>query len=341
MTQTITRRSLVAATAGLLATPAIVRAADSFKLRCSLDTAPSHMRGQSMEAYLKALEAGSGGRIKTEIFHAGALFKDANVTKAVVQGQVEMAAPGTWVLTGFIADCDFVNLPALFGQPLPMVRRAIDGKSGQHINDQLRAKLKLRVLGPWLELGMQHWYSSTKALHSYADLKGMKVRNAGGAAMAWRTRFFDAIPNTTAWPDVPLALSQGTFDGVISTNESCASAQLWEAGLKYALLDHQNVNCYVPLISEAFYAGLPADLQKLVLDTWAAHIADYRMNMAHAQETALNTLKAHNVAVAEVSDADIAAVRAKMMPDQDKLIKDLKLSAELPALLAADLGSAA
>ena len=72
MTQTITRRSLVAATAGLLATPAIVRAADSFKLRCSLDTAPSHMRGQSMEAYLKALEAGSGGRIKTEIFHAGA-----------------------------------------------------------------------------------------------------------------------------------------------------------------------------------------------------------------------------------------------------------------------------
>ena len=39
--------------------------------------------------------------------------------------------------------------------------------------------------------------------------------------------------------------------------------------------------------------------------------------------------------------ATSASLRAKMMPDQDKLIKDLKLSAELPTLLAADLGSAA
>ena len=139
---------------------------------------------------------------------------------------------------------------------------------------------------------------------------------------------------------MPLALSQGTFDGVISTNESCSSAQLWEAGLKYALLDHQNLNCYVPLISEAFYASLPADLQKLVLDTWAAHIADYRVNMGRAQEAALATLKAHNVAVTEVSDAEIAAVRAKMMPDQDKLVKELKLSPELTKLLGADLGTA-
>ncbi len=339
MNKSLTRRRLFAATSGLLATPAIVRAAESFRIRCSLDTAPAHMRGQSIQAYLKALEAGSDGRIKTELFNAGALFKDANVTKALVQGQVEMAAPGTWVLTGFIADCDFASLPALYGQPIGVVRKAIDGKSGQHINDQLRNKLKLQVLGPWLELGMQHWYSSTKPIKSYADLKGMKIRNAGGAALAWRTRFFEAIPNTTAWPDVPLALSQGTFDGLITTNESCSSAQLWEAGVKYAMLDHQNLNAYVPLIADAFFNTLPADLQKLVLNTWAAHIADYRANMAHAQELALTNLRAHNIAVVEIGDAEIAAVRARMMPAQDKLIKGLKMTPELPKLLMADLGS--
>ena len=187
-----------------------VRAADTFRLRCSLDTAPTHTRNLSIGDFLKKVEAASGGRIKTEIFAAGALFSDANVSKALVQGQVEMACPGTWVLTGFVPDNDVVNLPVLYGQPMENVRRALDGKTGKFIAGQLKAKLRVTVLGPWLELGLEHWYSNNKPLKSFADLKGMKLRNAGGAALAWRTRFFEANPNTTAWPDVLLAEDLGS-----------------------------------------------------------------------------------------------------------------------------------
>ena len=42
----------------------------------------------------------------------------------------------------------------------------------------------------------------------------MKMRSPGGAGISWRIQFWGAIPNTTAWPNVPLALSQGTFDGL-------------------------------------------------------------------------------------------------------------------------------
>ena len=341
---TITRRTFALgaaaiASAGIAHRPA--RAADPIRLRCSLDTAPSHMRNQSMLDYLAKLEAASGGRIKTETFHAGALFKDANVAKALVQGQVEMAAPGTWILTGFIPDFDFVNLPQLYGQPMDMAHKAIDGKTGQYINAQMLAKLKLRVLGPWLDLGLEHWYSATRPITSFADLKGMKIRNAGGAALAWRTRFFDAVPNTTAWPDVPLALSQGTFDGIISTNESSSSSKLWEAGMKSSLQDHQNVNDYVPIISGAFYDALPADLQKLVIDLWAQNIATYRANMAKAQDMALDNLKSHGVLVTEAPQAEIDAMRARMLPAQDKMMQELKMTADLAKLLAQDLGAAA
>ncbi|MCW3476807.1 TRAP transporter substrate-binding protein DctP [Limobrevibacterium gyesilva] len=342
MQKNITRRRLAIAAAAVAAGGALPRraaAAEPIRLRCSLDTAPTHMRNVSMGDYLKKLEAGSGGRIKTELFSAGALFKDANVAKALVQGQVEMACPGTWVMTGFIPDNDVVNLPMLYGQPLEVVRKALDGKTGAFINAQSKAKLRVHVLGPWLELGMEHWYSAGRPLKSFADLKGMKIRNAGGAALAWRTRFFDGNPNTTAWPDVPLALSQGTFDGLISTNESCFSSKLWEAGLKYSLQDHQNVNAYVPMISDSFYTSLPADLQKLVVDLWRENIAAYRANMAASQDKAYEELKAHGLQMVAPEAAEIADIRKRMLPEQDKLMKELKMSADLHKLLAEDLGS--
>jgi C4-dicarboxylate-binding protein DctP len=338
MTQPLSRRGVVAAaaTAGL-ASPYVARAIQPFRLRCSLDTAPTHMRNITIGDYLQKLETGSGGQIKTELFHAGALFADVNVGKALLQGQVEMACPGSWLLTGFVPDCDVVNLPVLYSQPIEICRRVMDGKSGAHINAQLQTKLRARVLGLWLQLGFQHWYSATKPIKVLADVAGMKIRILGGAAMAWRTRFFGANPNTTAWPDVPLALSQGTFDGLITTNESAFSAKLWEAGLKTSVQDRQNVDNYIPMVSEAFLHSLPKELQALLVDTWEQNVAGYRTRMLAAQDRALAELVEHGVVYAIPPDDEIAAVRRRMLAEQPKLVKELRLSAELPRLLAWDL----
>jgi C4-dicarboxylate-binding protein DctP len=343
MGMTITRRRFAAGSAAVAAGAGLrrARASEPFRLRCSLDTAPSHQRNQSFTDYLKKLEDASGGRIKTELFSAGALFADVNVSKALIQGQVEMACPGTWVMTGFVPDCDVLNLPALYARPAEQVQKAVDATTGAHIAQQLSAKLRARVMGPWLVLGMEHWYSAKKPLRAFVDLKGMKIRNAGGAALAWRTRFFEAIPNTTAWPDVPLALSQGTFDGVITTNESAFSAKLWEAGLKYSLQDHQNLNCYVPLVSDAFYSSLPVDLQKLLIDVWVANIPTYRKNMLASQDRALGELKSHGLELTDPAEAELAEIRKRMLVEQDKLVAELKMSPELTKLVAEDLGSLA
>ena len=168
-----------------------------------------------MKDYLGKVEAASNGKIKTEVFESGQLYPDLEVGKALIQGQVEMAAPGSWTITGIVSDADCFQLPVLYGQPIDLIHRVIDGKPGQYLNGQIQQKLRSHVLGPYLDLGFQNWYSSNKPIASLADLKGMKIRNSGGAGQAWRARFLGAIPNTTAWPNVPLALSQGTFDGLV------------------------------------------------------------------------------------------------------------------------------
>jgi TRAP-type C4-dicarboxylate transport system substrate-binding protein len=129
---------------------------------------------------------------------------------------------------------------------------------------------------------------------------------------------------------VPLALSQGTFDGLSSTDESLASAKLWESGVKYGFADHEFVGFYVPMISESFYKKLPPDLQALVVDLWRENIQTYRKSMEDAQNEARHTLEKNGVVFVSPSESVLAEVRAKMLPSQDSLAKELRIS---PALL--------
>src|SRR6266702_8674465 len=128
------RRRFVASAMAMVAAPALrgeAAAEDApLTLRCSLETTPSHMRNAIIRDYLGRIEAASRGRIKTQLFESGQLLPDLQVGKALLQGQVEMAAPGSWSLTGFVPDADFIQLPVLYGRPMEAVHRVVDGRPG-------------------------------------------------------------------------------------------------------------------------------------------------------------------------------------------------------------------
>jgi C4-dicarboxylate-binding protein DctP len=243
-----------------------------------------------------------------------------------------MAAPGGWTQTGIVPDCDFCQLPVFYGQPIEATEKASDGKAGALIVKQLETKLRVKALGPWLDLGFQNWYTTKKPLNTSDDIKGLKVRSPGGAGISWRISFFGGIPNTTAWPNVPLALSQGTFDGFVSTNESCSSAKLWEAGVKYSYQDHQYVGQYIPMMSETFWAKLTPAQQKTMIDLWAANIGTYRANAAASQRRARKTMEDNGVTFTDPSAEVLDKARKAMQANVGTLVKDAKLSAEVVRL---------
>lgn len=322
-----TRRRLVLGSA--LAAPFIRTAkADPIKLRASVDTTPAHGRTISIADFLKKLEMASRGEITTQLFDSGQLYADRDVIKALVLGQIEMAAPGTWLVSAYVPDADLAQLPAFYGQPPEVTHRAIDGIPGDLVNDQLAKKLRVRVPGRWIDLGYTNWYATRKPLTGLDDLRGLKIRNSGGFAQPWRARFYGALPTMTPWPDVPLALSQGTFDALQSTNESCASAKLWEAGLKYGLIDHQTLGGYIPMFSETFWGALSPALKTLVTDLWTANIATYRGNLAAAQDRAEKEMKQRGVKIVTVSPEELAERRRQMLAEQETVAREMKISAD-------------
>jgi TRAP-type C4-dicarboxylate transport system substrate-binding protein len=343
MLGSITRRRFVAAATAMVAAPALNRskmAADEpLLLRCSLETVPTHTRNASIRDYLARVEQASGGKIKTQLFESGQLFPDIQVGKALLQGQIEMAVPGSWSLTGIAPDADFLQLPVLYARSIEMVHRAVDGRPGKLLAEQIEQKLSAHVIGPWLDLGFFNWYSTSKDLDTYADLKGMKIRNNGGAGQAWRTQFMGAVPNTTPLPAVALALSQGTFDGLITSFETIASGQYWDAGIRHALEDHQFVGEYIPIVSLAFWRKLSPDLQQIFTDAWRQNIATYRANMADAQSRARDLVKAHGITVVVPTAGDIYLMRREMLAAQDEVAKLSKISPDMMAAVSAEIGT--
>jgi TRAP-type C4-dicarboxylate transport system substrate-binding protein len=333
MSQRFSRRVFVGAATASLAAPALLRAAEPIKIRCSLDTAPSHPRNQAIVDYMAKLGKASNGEIVGEVFHSGQLFADLNVSKALLQGQIEMAAPGTWVVTGLVPDADLVGLPHFYGVPIELTHKATAGKPGAYVNRQLADKLKSQVLGAWLDLGFNNWYSTKTPLTAFDSLKNLKIRSSGGAANSWRIKFAGGIANTTAWPNVPLSLSQGTFDALISSDESVNSAKLWEAGVKFSYVDNQFLAQYIPMVSNACWEKLPKAHQTLMTDLWASNIAAYDKGSVDSQARARGILEKNGVKFQDASASELSTTRTAMIGSMDQLIKDAKLSPEIVKLV--------
>ena len=328
----ISRRALSGlALGGVLASR--VRAEDKFHLRCSLDTSATHGRTIFVGEYLKEVEKASGGRIETELFHSGQLYRDRDIGKAMRQGAVEMSVPGTWELTGFVPDTDVVWLGAFFGRTPDEVHVLTDGPIGKMVNEEVEKALNVKVLGGWFDLGHSNFYTIKKPLEKQEDIKGLKIRVAGGTAQFLHVKFYGGAPDMTAWPDVPLALSQGLFDGLNTTNESFASAKLWETGVKYGYTTHENMGQYIPMVSDRFWKKLPADLQKLMVDTWAANNPRYRTEMEKRQDNARKMMEEHGVKFIDPSPEQLAAIRAGMVAQTDDWAKEMKISAPMLALV--------
>jgi len=335
----IRRRTLLAAaSAAAVAAPAVVRAQAPLKMRISLDTSATHTRTVMTTRWAEALKKTTGGKVEPEVFHSAQLFRDRDVAKALRQGGAEMGIPGPWNLTGLEPNLDLFQTPAFYGRVREEIYKVTDGDVGKTLNDMMEKKIGIKVPGKWMDLGAAHTFATSKPLNGPADLKGLKIRTSGGAGQFIRVKYFEGVPNFTAWPDVPLALSQGTFDALITTNESLVSAKLWEAGVKFGLQDYQFFAQYIPMISASFWGKLPAEFQKAITDSWAANIDAFRNEMAESQAKAVGIMSEKGVKVVAPSKADIDAIRTKLMATEDDVVKELKLDKALVTKANAALG---
>lgn len=337
MLKTVTKTFAALALLGGLVS-AGTAAAQEHKLRISLDTGPTSSRVIWVQKFADALEARSGNRIDVEIFPSGQLFRDADVPKAIRQGNIQMGVPGSWQLGGFDARMNMFQLPVMYGRAADEVHKLIDGPLGQELADDIAERLGVVVIGDWLDLDAGSIFTSTKRIQSHLDFAGLTIRYPGGASIEEKLKLLGATPMRVPFPDVPLGLQRNTFQGLVSTANTVVSAKLWESGIKFAYLDANSRDQFIPMVSTSFWEGLGPELQQMVQEEWKKMIPEARKDILAQASKDAEVLRSNGVEFFEPAQEELIATRNLLLQNQDELAKALSIDAAFVQKVTEQLG---
>lgn len=310
----------------LLAVPA---SAGEITLRVSLENPPDHVQVQMVQRFAADAMARSQGRLRLDVVSSANLFSDAELPRALTQGRVDMGVLGIWQLDRFAPDLGVFFLPSLYGREADDSQSLAEGPLGDDINRQLEQRLRVKVLGPWLDLGFAHLFTTTNPIRRIGDLAGQTLRVAGSQANSLRLATLGAQPVTIPWPDVRPALIQGSIGGLLTTYETIARGRLWEAGIRYAYEDREYFARYIPLMASTSWQRLPADLQSVLVHAWAAMIPDARSAARKAQDDARNSLMENGITITMPTQAERTATRQQLMQRETDTIAAIGTNPEL------------
>ena len=322
-----TIRPLIAAC--VLAASTGFASADPVTFRISTENNANHVNTKFLKSFAEKVNAAAGDKIHVEVSDSGQLYKGRDVPRALRQGSVEMAAVGTWQLGSVAPDVDLLFIPSLYGRSSDAMNKLVDGEVGDSLDAEISGNLNSQVLGRWIGFGEALTFGAGRAVASFDDLKGMKVRIPGGLANTERYKGLGAVPTVVPWPDTQLALQQGTVDGLLTTYETAASGKLWESGVKTAFEDNQYFGYFVPIVSNAFWDKADPDVKKVLADTWDSMVDQGRADAALSQSEARKTLIDNGVKVTVPDPAKLSEIRAGMVANEAALVKELSASPEL------------
>lgn len=322
---------VVAALALAWASQAGSARAETLIFRISTENNSDHVQTRAIARFADELSRRAGDRLQVSFHFDAELYRDRDLIKALRQGKVEMGVPGTWQMDRSEPSIGIFLLPAFYGRTISNLDRLRDGEMGREVNRRIEDNLGLHVPGRWIDLGFAHVFGIKRNIRGYNDVAGLRVRVAGGEANIKRLETMGAVPRVIAWPDLPQALGENSIDAVLSTNETVASAKLWQLGVTSVFEDQQYFAQYIPLIAGTTWRRLPPDLRTLIEEVWEETVPAARAEAAKAQLAARTELMAHGVTFFRPTAEQAAAQRARLMAIQGGVLAALGADEALAA----------
>ncbi len=302
---------------------------DTIVFRISVENSEDHVQTRGVLHFANELERRSHGRFRPEVYHSATLYRDRDVFRALAQGRVDMAVPGTWHISRFVPAVAAFLLPEFFGRDAEFVHQVSDGALGRVLSQRVEAALDVVVPGRWYDLGPAHLYFVDRSVTDHRQLRGLTVRVAGGRGNEMRIAALGGSPLSIAWGDLPEYLRSGAVDGVLTSHETVRSGQLWEYGITSGLEDHQYFPQYIPIIQRSFWDGLNQDDQLLISRVWEATVDRQRTEAADAQRRAQSILATRGITITSVPEREIATIRSRLKEQQETMAINLGIPADI------------
>jgi TRAP-type C4-dicarboxylate transport system substrate-binding protein len=269
-----TRRTFIASTLALLATPAILRRAraDAPQLTLKLHhsfSAVSAVHEKFLAPWARKVEADSGGRIRIDLFPSmqlgGApahLFDQARDGVADIVWAVPSATPGRFPKS------EAFELPFVLSHRALVNSKALEDFAAANLQDEFREFHPLCF--SCRDHGVLH---TARAIKSIGDLKGLRLHVPNRLA-AESVHALGAQGVSVPTPQVPMAISARAIDGCLDPWDAVPGLRLNDSLKNHTDFAEQALSSatFVLAMNRQAYDRLPRDL-KTVIDNNAGQPA--------------------------------------------------------------------
>ena len=326
------QRFFAAATAAVVlsfvAVPAFAECEEGeLKIRFShVTNSDKHPKGIAASLLEKRVNEEMQGKACMQVFPSSQLYNDDLVLEAMLNGDVELAAPSLSKFEKFTKKFRLFDLPFMFDD-IDAVDRFQQSDDGQ----KLKESMKRRGL-----LGLAFWHngmkqiSAKKPLLEPADAAGLKFRVQPSDVLVAQMDALGANPQKMAFSEVYGALQTGVVDGQENTWSNIYGQKFFEVQDGITESNHGVID-YLVVTSTKWWDGLPDDVRSQ-LGTILSEVTAER----NAESTRVNE-------EAKQAIIDAGGVVRQLTPEQrQKWVEAMKpVWAQFEADIGADLIAAA
>lgn len=275
-------------------------------LRVTMQLPESDALSQNWLEFGRLVEERSGGEIKVQLFASSQLFKDDQVPEAVGSGAIDAGSASLVRYAGAVPAVNVVSVPFLLDSEAA-IRAATAPNSRVRIllDAAIQAQTNNRVLW-WQAFGRNIYLSKGFAITEPTDFTGRKVRTYG-TVQSWTAQALGGAPTIISGSEQFLAYQQRTVDIGMTGASAVASRKLYEV-MDHMTLSYDSAIEFIAVINNDVFESLPADQQKIILDT-AVEVENKLRDFMITDEDSLVDGVRDKMTVVDLTDVQRAAFR--------------------------------
>jgi tripartite ATP-independent transporter DctP family solute receptor len=320
--------SAVAAAAALAfaAPAAIAQTAYKSEYRMSLVLGTAFPWGKGGELWANKVRERTQGRINIKLYPGVSLIQGDQTREfsALRQGVIDLAIGSTINWSPQVKELNLFSLPFLMPD-YAAIDSLTQGQVGKDIFKIIdKAGVQPLAFG---ENGYREISNSKRAIHSPADLKGMKIRVVGSPLFQDTFTALGANPTQMSWADAQPALATGAVDGQENPLSIYTAAKLHNVAQKHITLWGYVADPLVFVVNKDIWASWTvadrAIVQQAALDAAREQIAISRKGLVEADQPLLKDLAALGTTVTKLTPEERAAFVTATRPVFEKWKKTI------------------
>lgn len=277
------------------------------------DTDLSH---KMIEMFAKAVDEGTSGSVKIDIFPNGQLGTDDQMIDGVRSGILDFTLSGLNNFTGMVPEAGAFTLPFMFPSR-ETAYKVLDGEVGQSVLADLE-EFGIKGLG-FPENGYRNITNNRGPVRKPEDLAGVVMRVNNSKALGDLFQALDANPQQIAVAELYTALETGVVNAQDHPIWVVEAFKFFEVQ-KYLSLSQHAYSALTIAMNLDKFNGLTADEQSVILTAAADAVAFQRKANTEAEEEKIKFLEGEGMIVNR--DVDGAAFQEAAKPVWESFIAE-------------------